>query len=141
MVNPAQVVSTNELVLGAEASRLLGHDPNLEIHRSHDHVPEHLRHELLAVTRELLTNVVKHANATWTRVELVVDGSQIALTVEDDGVGVDPEAIRPGSGLRNVVARAEHLHGTFGVATRTPVGTTMTWVVPFRALETERDVR
>jgi PAS domain S-box-containing protein len=120
-------------LLVAEVSRLLGHAPNLDVRGTYDNIPDSVRHELLVVTRELLTNVVKHANATWTRVELAVDGTQVGLTVEDDGVGVDPDVIRPGSGLRNIGARAEQLHGTFSVAARMPAGTSMTWVVPYES--------
>jgi PAS domain S-box-containing protein len=51
-----------------------------------------VRSLLFRDVRELLVNVVKHAEAKQVRVSVRRDGSMIRITVEDDGVGFDPVA-------------------------------------------------
>jgi signal transduction histidine kinase len=47
---------------------------------------------------EALSNVARHANATSARVSLHAADGQVSLTVEDDGIGVDPALARGGPG-------------------------------------------
>jgi signal transduction histidine kinase len=50
--------------------------------------------------RELLANVVKHAEATTVTVQMTTEHGHLRIVVKDDGVGFDPEAVleTPGSG-------------------------------------------
>ena len=51
---------------------------------------------IFRITEEALTNVVRHARATYCRVSL--DGAQdIMLSIQDDGVGL-PDYHQPGAG-------------------------------------------
>src|SRR5439155_13434557 len=50
-----------------------------------DHLSEDVRSLLFRAVRELLTNVIKHADATAARVSLRQAGDFIRLTVADDG--------------------------------------------------------
>ena len=67
-------------------------------------------HEIVQLTREALSNVVRHAGASVARVRLERAGSFAVLTVEDDGVGFDPRRVpadRHGiAGLRERAAAA-----------------------------------
>jgi len=72
---------------------------------------------LYRAARELLTNVVKHADATHVLVRLERDDQWITLSVIDNGSGFDPalvdERITEGHiGLASLVARAEAMGGT-----------------------------
>jgi signal transduction histidine kinase len=84
--------------------------------------------QLLAVLRESLSNVIRHARASSVEVE-VAAGPELVLRVSDDGVGAagDPGA---GFGLRNMASRADALGGSFEVGLRTPRGTVVEWRVP-----------
>jgi signal transduction histidine kinase len=83
--------------------------------------------DLLAVVREALSNVARHARATEAAV--VVDvGDDLTLRVEDDGVGI-PEGGRR-SGLRNMRERAEGRGGSFTTRDRPGGGTVLVWRVP-----------
>ena len=46
------------------------------------------RHEVLAVLREALDNVARHAHARQVQITLSRDGAEIVLTVHDDGRGI-----------------------------------------------------
>lgn len=90
-------------------------------------IPATLRPHLIAVLREALSNVVRHAHATSAQV--VVEATEhVVLTVVDNGRGLGP-GMR-GSGLKNMRERAELLGGTFAVDSRPEGGTVVIWRVP-----------
>jgi signal transduction histidine kinase len=82
---------------------------------------------LLAVIRELVTNVVRHAAAR--RVTVTVSaGNKVRVIVADDGVGLPAVTVR--SGLANLADRAERRGGRL-TASAGPAGTEVVWVVPW----------
>jgi signal transduction histidine kinase len=85
--------------------------------------------DLLAVLRETLTNIARHASATDADVQIRATGSELTVVVTDDGVGMNPAATRR-SGLSNLRSRAEHRGGVFTVASGATSGTVATWSVP-----------
>src|SRR6185503_19463677 len=68
-----------------------------------------------------LSNVVKHARATRVRVTVGPRGRQVAMVIEDDGVGFDPATSRQAFGLAAMRDRAASLGGRFDVRSR-PAG-------------------
>lgn len=109
------------------ASRTLGFTPALHMAGPVDTlVPTTMADHLVAVLREALSNVARHAAARRVGVELVA-GDDVVLTVSDDGRGIPADA--PRSGLANLERRAAELDGTFSVE-RTRPGTTLRWRVP-----------
>lgn len=60
---------------------------------------------------ELINNAVKYANASHINVQLVFDKSVIALSVDDDGTGFDPNKPVPGTGLNNIRTRVLAYNG------------------------------
>ncbi len=87
-------------------------------------------HELVQLTREALSNVVRHAGARHAWVSLAGDGSGALLTIEDDGVGFSTRSQSAGSGLRNMRDRAARLKGTLKVTSRKGKGTRLRITVP-----------
>jgi len=82
-------------------------------------------HSLLQITREALSNVVRHAAATTARVTLKDDPRGLILEIRDDGHGFDPAAnvSEDHLGLRNMRARAEQLGADFEVESSQGAGT------------------
>ncbi|MFE2879041.1 sensor histidine kinase [Streptomyces roseus] len=71
---------------------------------------------LFSVTRELISNVVRHADATRLWVELKEGLGQTSLTVTDDGKGFDPDTLRSKLagghiGVASQRVRVEAVHG------------------------------
>ncbi|WP_369369869.1 GAF domain-containing protein [Promicromonospora sp. Populi] len=86
---------------------------------------------LVAVLREALSNVARHASASRAGVLLAV-ADDVVLTVADDGVGIPSVAIH--SGLRNLARRADELGGSLEIGPADPdadrTGTRLVWRVP-----------
>jgi signal transduction histidine kinase len=62
----------------------------LDLRYEHRHPREPL---IFSVGRELLNNVVRHANASKVSVRLIEGADELRLTVEDDGCGFPPERL------------------------------------------------
>jgi signal transduction histidine kinase len=92
-----------------------------------DEIRRELALDVLAVVRELVTNVVRHAKAR--RVTVTVSaGNKVRVIVADDGVGLPTATVR--SGLANLADRAERRGGRL-TAEGGPAGTEVRWVVPW----------
>jgi signal transduction histidine kinase len=92
-------------------------------------VPEPVRPALLAVLREALSNVARHARASAVTVTVTAGAGRTELRVTDDGIGIGGD-VRSVSGLRNMRRRAEELGGACTVEPAAPHGTQVTWNVP-----------
>jgi signal transduction histidine kinase len=130
--------ATAQVELGrrlAEVVRLAtegsGVRPDLRLRGDLDDLPPTLAADLLAVVRELVSNVVRHADAT--RVAVTVDagdddpGAGVRVVVTDDGRGLPAVTVR--SGLANLAERAAW-HGGRLTTAGGPAGTEVTWAVP-----------
>jgi signal transduction histidine kinase len=93
-------------------------------------VPDEIGEHLVAVAREALSNVARHARAGEAHLAVDVRDEEVVLRVEDDGVGI-PEGGRR-SGLRNMAERAEGLGGSFQTRPRPGGGTLLVWRAPLR---------
>ncbi|GHD19975.1 GAF domain-containing sensor histidine kinase [Nocardiopsis kunsanensis] len=111
------------------ASETLGFSPRLLTQGAIDNaVDERTGEHLLAVLRELLSNVSRHAGATSVDVEVAVADGSVALRVRDNGCGIPEGAAR--SGLRNAAVRAEELEGSLSVRSEPGQGALVEWSVP-----------
>jgi signal transduction histidine kinase len=111
------------------AAAALGFRPVLEITGPVDSaVPDDIVPELLAVVREALSNVARHARAGSVRVSVRVADGHVAVSVEDDGIGCDPRRAR--GGLVNLTERANDLGGDFDIIPGAAGGTLLRWRVP-----------
>jgi signal transduction histidine kinase len=86
---------------------------------------EALAHDILAVTREALSNCARHARATAVTISLVLQDGLITLDITDNGRGLGTPA--RSSGLASMRRRAERNGGTFQLTTSATGGTHLTW--------------
>ena len=103
--------------------------PALRIRNEVEDLAPDLVHDVVAVVRELVTNVVRHAGATRLTVAVSV-GEEVSVVVTDDGHGMPPIVVR--SGLANLTDRAERRGGRLAVSSGDS-GTEVGWSVPRRA--------
>jgi signal transduction histidine kinase len=83
------------------------------------------------IVREALTNIVRHAEATGATVDLAADGSDLLISITDDGRGHAAERTE-GVGMPSMRRRAEALGGTLD--TSGGQGTTVTARLPLEAI-------
>jgi signal transduction histidine kinase len=117
------------LDVAAQAVPALGFDPAVRFSGVIDTLRGDLAEDLVAVTREALSNIARHAGAHAATVTLSVRADEVVLDVQDDGNGPMPGA-ELGHGLENQRSRAERHGGsmTFGPGEET--GSRLHWVVP-----------
>ncbi|GAA1166953.1 sensor histidine kinase [Nesterenkonia sandarakina] len=88
-----------------------------------------LADDAVAVLRESLSNVARHAQAETVSVEITATEAQITITVDDDGIGVPSDSTRR-SGTKNLSARAQAWGGDFTLSPRIAGGTRALWQAP-----------
>ena len=99
-------------------------------------LPAAVESALYRVAQEALTNVARHARASRARLTVTVRREQVCLEVVDDGTG--RVAHTSGVGLTSMRERVEEISGSFRVAGRPGLGTTVLALFP---LETPRGER
>lgn len=94
---------------------------------------------LFTAIRELLVNVSKHARTKSASVTLRRTKTEVILTVEDKGVGMDPmkrlfgKAASEGFGLFGIRERLGFMGGRVELASKPGKGTSVTLFVPLRS--------
>lgn len=73
-----------------------------------DTLPTLTQQNLYSIIQELLTNVIRHSQATQASVQFFYDGTSLDVSVEDDGIGFDLLAAKAdkGIGIQNIYKRA-----------------------------------
>jgi signal transduction histidine kinase len=118
---PARVMEIIE-----EHTAQLGFTPGIRFAGPLDPGPdEALAHDILAVTREALSNCARHAQATAVTISLVLQDGLITLDITDNGCGLGTPA--RSSGLSSMRRRAEGNGGTFQLTTPATGGTHLAW--------------
>jgi signal transduction histidine kinase len=129
--------------LANEVSGSLGSVPSVSFAGPVDLVvTDSLASEIVAVTREALANVAKHARAQQATVSVAVRDALVVVEVTDDGRGMSTEkgvATRR-SGLANLEKRAL-LRGGSLLIDSTDGGTRLCWSVPYEATSPENTSR
>ncbi|MEO8403105.1 MAG: ATP-binding protein [Chitinophagaceae bacterium] len=79
------------------------------------------------IVQELISNTLKHAAAKTAIVQVSKTEGQIAITVEDDGKGFDPEILRgtKGIGWTNIQSRVDFLKGRMDIQSKPGNGTSV----------------
>ncbi|MBA8817200.1 signal transduction histidine kinase [Microbacterium halimionae] len=96
-----------------------------------------LANDVVAVVREALANVARHAHADTAVVFVAATEKELTVTVDDDGVGVAASSVRA-SGTANMAARASAHGGAFVLEPRAGGGTRAIWQVPLASTAKEQ---
>ena len=87
---------------------------------------------LYRIAQEALTNIERHAGASYVKVEIKGHRRGATLRISDNGRGLrqGQTATSSGLGLRNMQERMEQLDGSLSIRPRKGVGTTIEATVP-----------
>lgn len=79
------------------------------------------------IIQELVTNIVKHANAGIAHVQLTYSNKTLLIDVEDDGKGFDVSNLKSqkGIGWSNINSRLEYLNGKLDIQSLPDKGTSI----------------
>lgn len=106
-------------------SQLERYDPHVEI-------------ALYRIAQEALANVAKHARANSVTLQLTHRDNNVALTIEDNGKGIDAAKLKNGKGsghglgLISMKERAEHLGGALRFESGPDEGTKIHVEIPLQ---------
>ncbi|GAB3957052.1 hypothetical protein GCM10028805_48700 [Spirosoma harenae] len=94
------------------------------------HLEKKAEMELYSISLELITNILKHAQATEASIELdfLPESNQLILSFIDNGIGLPDDIFTrsEGMGLRNLQNRIISLNGQMEIAAVVPQGTAFT---------------
>jgi PAS domain S-box-containing protein len=93
-------------------------------------LPRNLEVLLYHAVRELLVNIVKHAEASRVNISLSAEGPNIRLSVEDDGRGFNPQQVENGFGLFSIRERIRNVGGRLEIECGREGGTRIILLVP-----------
>jgi signal transduction histidine kinase len=103
----------------------------VEIDGDLDDLSEELRTCVYRVVQESLTNCARHAHAKNVRITVHGGRSEMALTIQDDGIGFDPgNAVSRGIGLIGMEERVRELGGAMTVLSQPNKGTIVEIAIP-----------
>ncbi len=87
---------------------------------------------IFRMIQELITNTIKHANASEIHISLTNHDSLLNIIVEDNGEGFDAKILpeKDGMGLATIEKRVEHLEGTFEIDSTIGKGTNIIINIP-----------
>jgi signal transduction histidine kinase len=118
-----------------EFTRHTGIRVNLTSDDSLDHLPESYRTCIYRVVQEALTNCARHAQANEVQLDVRREGSSLAMTIQDDGIGFDAAQGNgtKGIGILGMKERVRELAGDLTIVSSPGHGTKLTVQVPLHA--------
>jgi ligand-binding sensor domain-containing protein/signal transduction histidine kinase len=126
---------------------LLLRSPDLQVRFDFpDEIPNLLlnsetRHQLALSVREALANVLRHSRASRVTVTLILKKGFLAVSVQDNGCGFSPGAVReagPFHGLANLEVRMAGIGGACECESAPGLGTTVTFKLPIDFVASEK---
>ena len=101
-----------------------------------EQLDKNLRSILFRNTRELVTNVIKHSQATQVKIWVLQGGNHVKIIVRDDGIGFDAGVLIPsgkiesGYGLFSIKERMADMGGSLEIVSEAGQGTKAIMHVP-----------
>jgi two-component system, NarL family, sensor kinase len=118
-------------------------DVHLSMNGWDNRVDSFVEHSLYRAILEVMNNIISHANASVVNIEVLKNGREITIIIEDNGVGFDPSTSKNnGQGLKNAETRIEGMGGKFFIDSMPNRGTIIIMELPngeFTKMKDEKD--
>ncbi|MCH2198613.1 MAG: sensor histidine kinase [Flavobacteriales bacterium] len=85
----------------------------------------HLERMVYRIVMELVNNIIKHAQAKETMVQLVRRENLLTITIEDDGRGFDTSKEYEGLGMKSIRSRVDAINGEIDIQSQEGRGTSV----------------
>ena len=88
------------------------------------------RRDFYLIFKEAINNLGKYSKATEATVNINVEGNKILLSINDNGIGFDPEKSIMGNGIYNMRKRSKACYGDFMIKSSPGKGTQVVCSIP-----------
>ena len=101
-----------------------------------ENIPVNFKLYLFRIVREAITNIIKHANATLVRLELITEENNVVLRVVDNGRGFNVEDVWEKEleefklGITTIKEMVDIMRGNFHIISKLNKGTTLLISIP-----------
>jgi len=119
--------------LAQKVSQLNGLEIQVVHHGMTNRLENSLELSIFRIIQELITNIIKHAQANTATIHLVNHGDSLNIMVEDDGLGFNPQHISArsqGMGISSIDKRVNHLDGSLTIESAPGEGATVIIDIP-----------
>ncbi|MBO6620969.1 MAG: ATP-binding protein [Balneola sp.] len=89
-----------------------------------------LRKNLWLIFKEIVTNIIKHAEAEYVLIRFATESGKLNITIRDKGKGFDINALKSGNGINNIKKRVETIKGKVKLESTPSEGTIWNIEVP-----------
>ena len=116
----------------ADVAAKAGFEVHVDIHLGDETVPPSVALSAFQILRELLVNAAKHSQAKNVDVRVSTIDGRLTLEVQDDGLGFDPDRVRPEKasqghmGLVGIEERLRESNGSLTIVSEPGKGTLAT---------------
>lgn len=124
---PAEIISN--VVLPWQQKLEVTYDA--DVRTATDTTPE-VKIQLVRIVQEIITNIMKHAEARAVYVRFRYSNSGFALLVKDNGKGFDTAILKHGLGLNSLEIRVQYLDGRFKIKSAPGKGTGILITAPLK---------
>ena len=128
LINKGLILATQSIARQiSETSQLHIGVNNVDVN---DYINNTIEIQVFRIIQELLTNIIKHADATEVNIQFSKENQIMIVMVEDNGKGFNVEETNPGYGLSNIQQRIEKLNGQIIIDSTLGNGTTIILNIP-----------
>jgi signal transduction histidine kinase len=97
-------------------------------------VSSQTRHNISMAVKEAVHNIVKHARATEVTMRITFEKDFLNVSIQDDGMGFQPDGKASGNGLSNMKQRLASIGGDCFIESKAGQGTTVQMRLTIRPL-------
>jgi ligand-binding sensor domain-containing protein/two-component sensor histidine kinase len=134
LINPekGQIIDLKDKLKQTAAQLLVDLDFNFTMAGSNKkEISLEIRRNILAVYKEILHNIEKHAQTSKVEIKAEVNEKKIIITLKDNGIGFDQSRVgTDGIGLQSMQRRTESMKGKLNIETAPGCGTSIQLSVP-----------
>ena len=103
---------------------------DFEAHNMYRRLSKNGEHQLYNVALEAINNALRHAQARNVQIRISIAENTFAMTISDDGKGMENTSARNGMGFHNISNRIESIGGKVQIESAPDKGTTISVTVP-----------
>ncbi|MEM7373350.1 MAG: tetratricopeptide repeat protein [Bacteroidota bacterium] len=105
----------------------------------HAEIPPSVAHSMFRCIQELVSNVIKHAEADRISLNISYEAQDLRIVFRDNGIGFSKDigVMKEGVGLASIETRIEELKGVYQVDTSSGQGTSYVISIPLPSSQSE----